>query len=122
MKEAPDSIGYAACVDPLTGIPVAEKTGKNFREGEASTSVLSAIATGVMQTGDYVSTSTGMQSDHFLEVVIRGEHAHSVFIRYAPMFEDIHFVLIALGYDNNKIAHTTRMLRETGKAIVNDLK
>ena len=40
--DIPNSITYIACIDPITGIPVAESFGKAFDQN-GSTTILSAL-------------------------------------------------------------------------------
>ncbi|MHA2365322.1 MAG: hypothetical protein ACXAC7_15295 [Candidatus Hodarchaeales archaeon] len=114
---------YVACIDPKTGIPLAEKTNRLFNSVEdKSTTVFSALAVGVVRTGDYVSNSTGLFSRNFLEVVIRGSLGHSVFIRIQPNLNPTEeFILIGMN-NNSAIAQTTHLLREIGKLIKNELE
>ena len=112
------SITYLACIDPITGLPVVEKSLAQFHdEDKISTTVLSALAAGVMQTGEQVSKTTDLAGENFLEVIIRGSTGHSVFVRLQPIFTlSQGIVLVAMS--NNTIAQTTRLLRSIGNSLL----
>ncbi len=114
------SITYLACIDPITGFPVVEKSKANLHgEDKSSSTILSALAAGVMQTGEYVSKTMELADEHFLEVIIRGSTGHSVFVRLQPIFTlSQGIVLVAMSNNNNTIAQTTRLLRSIGNSLL----
>ena len=118
------SITYLACIDPITGFPVVEKSQAKLQdEDNTSTTILSALAAGVMQTGEHVSKTTDLAGERFLEVVIRGSSGHSVFVRLQTIFKlSQGIILVAMSNNNNTIAQTTRLLRSIGNSLISQFQ
>ena len=109
-----------AVISTINGLPIF-----SFSKIENSKveSIVSALAAGAMKTGDFVGQRMGYDVSSTLELVIRGEDGHTLFLKIKPISSAIpeEFTILAAGSDNRQIGTTRRFAIDFGKLIVEQI-
>ena len=109
-----------AVISTINGLPIF-----SFSKIENSKveSIVSALAAGAMNTGDFVGQRMGYDASSTMELVIRGEDGHTLFLKIKPISSAIpeEFTILAAGSDNRQIGTTRRFAIDFGKLIVEQI-
>jgi predicted regulator of Ras-like GTPase activity (Roadblock/LC7/MglB family) len=118
FKEYKDlDLSICAVVLTLNGVPVFSFQKKNTKTEHT---IVSALAAGAMQTGDFVGKKMGYEVEKVMEIIIMGENGHTIFTRMRGSMGQLseEFVIIAAGNNNTQVGSALRFSQDLGREII----